>query len=364
MNQLPVQFTRDMTPGNVKAAMKAAGAGSGDFWNVPRARLRIMPGFNVRVQTPAYLEHVRTMAEDMRRNGYDRTKPLAGIVLVEDGKLVIYVTDGHTRLLSRDMAVDELGAQIDTLPVRIVQVPIDPETKKPRYGLLRHLTIRLHKSNTGQPLQPVELGIACQRLEEDGMTEQEIAAEMAISRQYANGLLRLLKGPADLLQKVIAEEMSATTAIQILRKHGEAAPQIAQAAADEAKASGKQKATATHVRKAEADITARASTAEAAKAPEPAKAPRADANNSKAAANATPTTSAATKKGNEHQPTASDQIEITDAMRYEHLMRSVDATIVLGDEEYTCRKEIDAAIDARIRAAAAKSTRKANGGAR
>ena len=86
-------FTRELTPGNTKAAMKAVGASSSDLRKVEPARLRVLEGFNARVKNEAYTARVRWIADSIKANGYYPDKPLTGFVALEDGVEVIYVTE-------------------------------------------------------------------------------------------------------------------------------------------------------------------------------------------------------------------------------------------------------------------------------
>ena len=90
-------FTRELTPGNTKAAMKAVGASSSDLWKVEPARLRVLEGFNARIKNDAYTARVRWIADSIKANGFYPDKPLTGFVALEDGEEVIYITGGHRR---------------------------------------------------------------------------------------------------------------------------------------------------------------------------------------------------------------------------------------------------------------------------
>jgi hypothetical protein len=90
-------FTRELTPGNTKAAMKAVGAASSDLWKVDPGQLRTLDGFNARIKNDAYAARVRWIADSIKANGFYPDKPLTGFVALEDGEEVIYVTGGHRR---------------------------------------------------------------------------------------------------------------------------------------------------------------------------------------------------------------------------------------------------------------------------
>ena len=55
-------FSTELVAGNVKDAMKSAGAPSGDLWQVPPGQLRVIPGFNPRPRNAKYMSMVRMEA--------------------------------------------------------------------------------------------------------------------------------------------------------------------------------------------------------------------------------------------------------------------------------------------------------------
>lgn len=63
-------FTRELTPGNTKAAMKAVGAASSDLWKVAPDQLRTLDGFNARIKNDAYAARVRWIADSIKANGF------------------------------------------------------------------------------------------------------------------------------------------------------------------------------------------------------------------------------------------------------------------------------------------------------
>ena len=91
------EFTPELVSGSVKTAMKDAGAKSADLWKVHPSKLRVIEGFNGRIRTPAYEEHLQRIKQSIIENGYYPDKPLAGYVAKEGDENVIYVTEGHTR---------------------------------------------------------------------------------------------------------------------------------------------------------------------------------------------------------------------------------------------------------------------------
>lgn len=227
-----IQFT----PGSVKTAMK--GVTSSDLWKVQRERLNIEEGFNVRIHDDDYKAHIRALADSIKTNGYMADKPLAGYVaLGDDEHDRIVITDGHSRLAAYDLAVSE-GMEPFDLPV----------VTKPRGTSMEDLTIALVTSNSGRQLSPYEIGLVCKRLVSYGMEPKAIAQRLGFTLVYINGLLDLVAAPKALRDLVTEGKVSATLAVETLKKHGKEAAAVLTSSVKEAKASGKERVTKKHVR--------------------------------------------------------------------------------------------------------------------
>lgn len=232
-NELP-----EFEQGSVKKAMQ--GVTSSDLWKVPRDRLIVQPGFNVRMPTPEYKAHIRQIADSIKANGYMQDKPIAGYVAV-DGKGVdtIIVTDGHSRLAAFDLAVSE-GWEGTELPV----------VTKPRGTSMEDLTIALVTSNNGRPLSPFEIGMVAKRLVGYGMEPKDIAIRLGYTKQYIDGLLDVVAAPKAIRDLVSSGKVSTTLAVETIKKHGKEAGKVLSQGAQEATASGKDRVTKKHVNKA------------------------------------------------------------------------------------------------------------------
>lgn len=213
-------FTRELTPGNTKAAMKAVGAASSDLWKVAPGQLRVLEGFNPRIKNEAYTARVRWIADSIKENGYYPDHPITGFVAQEDGEEVIYVTGGHRRHEAVFLAISE-GATIETVPVVI----------KPRGTSMEDLTVDLKVGNDGEPLSTYEQALLCKRLAGFGLESARIAQRMGYSgAQYVDGLLSLASAPLAVRKMVIEAVISATTAIDAIKKHGDKATDVLLAA--------------------------------------------------------------------------------------------------------------------------------------
>lgn len=235
-----VEPNLELSPGNVKGAMKAVGASSSDLYNVPRSAIRIIEGFNVRSPaSKAGKEHVKNLAALIEANGYDDDKPLAGYVAKEDGEDVIYLTDGEHRLAAIDLLIAK-GKEFDILPVKI----------KPRGTSMEDLTISLATANSGKPLTPLELASVVKRLQGYRMDDKTIAKRLNITKKYLDDLLTLVAAPVAIRDLVTNGKISSTMAISTLKEHPNKAVEKLQAAVAKAEAAGKTKATPKALRPA------------------------------------------------------------------------------------------------------------------
>ena len=231
-------FTRELTPGNTKAAMKAVGAASSDLWKVVPDQLRTLDGFNARIKNDAYAARVRWIADSIKANGFYPDKPLTGFVALEDGEEVIYVTGGHRRHEGVLLAIEE-GADVPTVPVVI----------KPRGTSMEDLTVDLVVGNEGEPLTTYEQAVVCKRLAGFGWESKEIARRLGYSTaQYVDGLLSLASAPLAVRRMVMESVISATMAIEAIKKHGDKAGDVLLAAMVK---SGTGRVTAKHMPQAE-----------------------------------------------------------------------------------------------------------------
>jgi len=213
-------FDNSLTAGNVKAAMKDVGAVSADLWQVEPTRLRVLEGFNARVKNEAYTGRVRWIADSIKANGYYKDKPLSGFVAREDGVDVIYVTGGHRRHEAVHLAISE-GVEVPHVPVVI----------KPKGTGMEDLTVDLIVGNEGEPLTTYEQAVVCKRLAGFGWDSKEIARRVGYSTaQYVDGLLALAAAPLPIRKMVIESVISATTAIDAIKKHGDKAVDVLLAA--------------------------------------------------------------------------------------------------------------------------------------
>jgi ParB family chromosome partitioning protein len=239
LNIPDANFNEDaLVAGSVSKALKTAEATkTGDLIMVQRSKIRVIPGFNVRIETPSYLAHVETIAQSMAANGFYRNKPLAGFAGKDGDEDVIFTTDGHTRLKALDRA-DELGAEISEVPVVL----------KPPGTSAEDLTVALVEDNEGRPLAPLERAIVAARLISYGMEKAEIAKRLGgVTERYVDDMLLLAAAPPKVRNLVINEKVSFTEAVKVLRKDAGKAAETLTTAVAAAESQGKTRATGKHV---------------------------------------------------------------------------------------------------------------------
>lgn len=225
-------------PGAKKAAMKQAGASSGDLWKVPVGSIRRHPDFNVRSKDNEYWAAVAEIKDSIVANGYYIDKPLAGYIgRDEGGQDVIWLTDGFTRMDAVEAAIAE-GVQIETLPM----VTKDSGTS------MEDLTVAFHTGNKSRPLRPHELAVLCKRLIGYGVAESNIARRLVLSEKYVRDLLYYMAAPSNVRQLVEEGKVGLNLAISTLRQHGPKAYEILVKGIEQAQASGKDRATPRHIK--------------------------------------------------------------------------------------------------------------------
>lgn len=228
-------FDLELVPGGVKAIKSSNRRSDAMSWMDPRT-IRVMDGFNTRIRTVDYLEHLRSIVDSMKADGYHIDKPISVYVAREDTGDVVYAVDGHTRLEAALTAIDE-GADFDEIPVILL----------PKSLNMVDMTVGLYRSNTGRPLTPYETATVIKRLNRMELTEAEIGRRLGLAQSYVNGLLMLAAAPLAIRKMVINEEVAASAAIDLLRKHGAKAVDILEKAKAKADAAGKTRVTASQL---------------------------------------------------------------------------------------------------------------------
>lgn len=225
-----------LVAGSIKGAMQAAGASKRDLWFVPRSQIRVIPGFNVRIENAAYHTHIRALADSITSEGFKPEHPLAGYVAREGEDSVIYLNDGHCRLAGVDLAISE-GLEIDLLPVVVSTKARD----------LEDITVGLVRSNAGKPLESLEKAAVCKRLVGFGWDESRIAKRLGFTENYVRDLLTLIGAPAKVRELVASDQISATAALKAMATHGDKVITKIEEGLQMAKAAGKSRVTTRYL---------------------------------------------------------------------------------------------------------------------
>ena len=233
-----------VTAGSVKAAMKEAGATSRDLWYVPINEIVQLPDFNVRVKNDEYFAAVRAIADSIKENGFYPHKPIACMVIKQDGKDILAVIDGHTRHDGAKLAQSE-GVPLEKLPVVTTQLGVTLE------DAIAGIAI----NNSSNPLTPMALGIICKRLVSFGWSNSKISAKLCFTPAYVGQLLQLVSAEKVIRDMVNNGEISATLAVTVMKDEGEKAAEVLTQAVETAKSKGKGKATAKHLERPKAPAT-------------------------------------------------------------------------------------------------------------
>ena len=200
--------------------------------------LRIYKGFNPRLPSAEWDAHITKLAKSIAENGFWEYKPLLTFAAKNGKNNVLFIADGESRYRAALMARDEMGADIESIPVRMA-----PENMS-----IEEIIMQLAPANEARAFTPLEKGLLAQRMISYRKSVSEIAANFKCSTEYVNQLLLLASAPSKVRQMVSDGAVPAALAIEVLRgPEPEKAVQNLQQAVANAKAQGKTKATAQHM---------------------------------------------------------------------------------------------------------------------
>lgn len=216
-----------------QGGIKDVAEGRSDIYKLRPSDLHIRDGWNARNIDfdPADAEDL-ALAKSISEVGVK--EPLT--VVWQESRA--YVTNGHRRRAAALYAIAALGAELKTIPCQTEE----------RYSSEADHVLSMIIRNSGKPLTPLEQARVFKRLIDLGWSETEIARRVGKSRQWICDLLGLQAAPAEITGMVKAGEVSATLAIQTMATEKGRAAEVLTSAITTAKAAGKDKATAKHVR--------------------------------------------------------------------------------------------------------------------
>jgi ParB-like chromosome segregation protein Spo0J len=217
------------TLNNIASDKENAAAKRGDAIRVSLSAIKVIDGFNVRIDDDELREHVASIAGALAANL--PIPPIEVWVNPETGD--IELVDGHCRFHAYQQYADT-ATDFDGY---ISAVKFD--------GTPGQRRMRIASSNKQLKLKPVELGrLYIDARDIDGLSRQEIAAEAGMSLAHVDQMILLASGSEEVHQAVERKEISATEATKLIRDHGADAPAELERRKEAAKELGKDKVTA------------------------------------------------------------------------------------------------------------------------
>lgn len=217
------------TLNNIASDKENPAAKRGDAIRVNINAIKVIDGFNVRIDDDELREHVASIAGALTANL--PIPPIEVWVNPETGD--IELVDGHCRFHAYQQYA-EITPEFDGY---ISAVKFD--------GTPGQRRMRIASSNKQLKLKPVELGrLYIDARDIDGLSRQEIAAEAGMSVAHVDQMILLASGSRELHEAVERKEISATEATKLIRDHGVDAPAELERRKEAAKELGKDKVTA------------------------------------------------------------------------------------------------------------------------
>lgn len=196
-----------------------------DYYRVPPSKLVEEPGFNERdYDDPEVKAQIEAFAQ-----AYAAGRPVPPLTIRVDASTgEIIVVDGHQRRRGALLAIERghLIPYLDCLPFK---------------GNDADRVVYMLTSAQGLKLKPVRVARGYLRLMRMGLEMSEIALSVAKTVQHVESMLVLAEANTDVQALVNQGAVSATTAIEMVRKHGEKAGAILCEKLKQAQASGQTK---------------------------------------------------------------------------------------------------------------------------
>lgn len=214
-----------------KYGIKALATGRSDLLRIDPRHLVVNDGWNCReVDFDPNDPEDRALADSIADVGVKQ--PLTAIW----NGTAACITDGHRRLAATMWAIQNLGAEIQTVPVQT----------EDRYASDADMVLSQIVRNNGKPLTPMETARVYKRLIGFGWTERDIAQKVGRSEKWVRNLLLLSAAPSAVTEKVSSGQVSASTAITAIKQakgDGAAAAEKLGEAVELASSRGRERAT-------------------------------------------------------------------------------------------------------------------------
>ncbi|NNJ15534.1 ParB N-terminal domain-containing protein [Pseudomonas putida CSV86] len=199
-------------------------------------------GFNLRIEGEALEASIDALAEFIANGG--QIPALEVRPRAEGG---VWIVDGHRRRRAL-IKLDKAG-----------RLPRTPNKDDPSIleawvavtafeGSDADRVARIISSQENEKLSPLELAEGYKRLRAFGWTVDQIAKKVGKTRQHVEQVVTVGNANTDVQSLVAAGQVSATTAAQVVRAHGDKAGKVLGAELQKAQAKGKTKVTAGTMR--------------------------------------------------------------------------------------------------------------------
>ena len=196
-----------------------------------RARLddiKIVDGFNVRTDDDELRDHVQSIVGALIAG--QPVPPVEVWVNPDSGEMEL--VDGHCRIAAYRQYAD-------------IEPGFDGYVSVLKFdGSRGERKLRTVSSNSQLKLKPIEIGRAfLAARDEERMTRQQIAETAQRSLAHVDQMILLASAPAEVIQAVERNEISATEAIKLQRDHRENSAAVLGERREIAKAAGKERIT-------------------------------------------------------------------------------------------------------------------------
>lgn len=207
-----------------------------DLLMIDPRKIQVEEGYNVRdLTTPAAHASLHQLAQSIADNGFSIEHPITVRLKGED----IFVVAGHRRRAASMIAIEKLGAEIQSIPC-IAEAKGTSDADR---------CADLVVSNSGEPLTALEIAAVVKRLIGFGWEKVQIAKRLGWeTKQTVDNHLDLLAAPQDVQRMVRDNEVSPSVAMHVVRKHGDKAGETLAAAKVQAVSEGKSRVALAHVK--------------------------------------------------------------------------------------------------------------------
>lgn len=196
------------------------------------------PGFNLRIESDALEASIELLAEFIANGG--QIPPLEVRPRSAGG---VWIVDGHRR--RRAMLKLDKAGRLPRTPNRDNPEVLEAWVPVVAFeGSDADRVARIISSQENEKLSPLELAEGYKRLRAFGWMPEQIAKKVGKTRQHVEQVLTVGNANTDVQNLVAAGHVSATTAAQVVREHGDGAGKVLGAELEKAQASGKKKVTA------------------------------------------------------------------------------------------------------------------------